>query len=557
MPILMTLNRNRRLLLIVLLVVLLALPVLSYPMWRDHGMYGNIARTILAGGTPYIDMWDIKPPPIYYLYAAAIAVVGPTTAAPRALDFAGFVLAAPALYLLASRLMGDRRVGIWAVFTYGVFYFTETYASLSQSDSLVTIPMIYAALCAHLAGDARGRRAVLYALGAGAFCGVILWFKHYYLFFVAALVIEHLWQRRGAWRSRAFASEVGGFILGGLLTGGGMLAYFWSKGMVQEMIIVAQGTAAYNAQGYDWNEFVASMRNYVFFRWSHWGAMVSLVAALPLGRWLAHRRTRYNQKHNAAQSIESIEIINASHWRLIILWLIAGLAFMLIQAKGFDTHWLPMLPALAILAATSVITWAGVLKTWANQAENGIWSRVTAPGLWQMSIGLLFIGIVLNSTWGRAIPYIVGMENDVQYFSRFREGGDVRPAQSLQLVKYLQQRVVPGDSIFIWGFRPEVAYMGGWRPATRYQAQFPLVAPWYPEPWKQDNVNILWAALPPYIVVLQNDYMPWVTGSHEDSHQLLVRYTELSNWVSANYERDVVLGEFLVWKRRSLPISSP
>jgi hypothetical protein len=236
--------------------------------------------------------------------------------------------------------------------------------------------------------------------------------------------------------------------------------------------------------------------------------------------------------------------------------LIAGVAFMLIQAKGFDTHWLPMLPALAILGAKSVITWADVLGKRGNQVQKGVWARLTAPRLWQMSIGLLFVGIVLNSTWGRAIPYIVGIENDVEYFTRFREGGDVKPAQSLQLVQYLQQRVVPGDTIYIWGFRPEVAYMGGWRPATRYQAQFPLVAPWYPVPWKQNNVDILWAAMPPYIVVLQNDYMPWVTGSHEDSHELLVRYTELSNWVSANYERDVLLGEFLIWKRRSLLTSS-
>ena len=78
----------------------------------------------------------------------------------------------------------------------------------------------------------------------------------------------------------------------------------------------------------------------------------------------------------------------------------------------------------------------------------------------------------------------------------------------------------------------------------------------YPPEWREQTVETLWAALPPYVLVLEADYMPWVTGSHEDSHQLLVRYTELSNWVSANYERDVVLGEFLIWKRRSLLTSS-
>lgn len=549
-------NTHRSLILVVILVVLLALPVLSYPMWRDHGMYGNIARTILAGGTPYIDMWDIKPPPIYYLYAAAIAVIGPTTAAPRALDFVGFVLAAPALYLLASRLTGDRRVGVWAVLTYGVFYFTETYASLSQSDSLVTIPMIYAVLCARLASDSQGRRALLWALAAGLVCGLIVWFKQYYLFFIAALALEHLIRRRGTWRSRGFLTEVAAFIAGSLITAGGLWLYFYSKGMWSEMLIIAQGTAAYNALGYDWNEFVSSMRNYIYFRWSHWGAMLTLAALLPVGGWLWQRLSRRPERQ--ISSMKSIEIININGIRLILLWLGSGLAFMLIQAKGFDTHWLSMLPPLAICAGSSTVLWADILAARIKIVEqrSKIGQRLSAPRLWQSIVVLLFIGIVLNSTWGRALPSILGWENQVEYFSRFREGGDVRPAQSLQLVQYLQQRVVPGDSIYIWGFRPEVAYMGGWHPATRYQAQFPLVAPWYPDSWKQNNVDILWAALPPYIVVLQNDYMPWVTGSHEDSHELLVRYTELSNWVSANYERDVVLGEFLVWKRRSLPTSS-
>jgi len=540
------LKTHGRLFLIVALVVLLALPVLTYPMWRDHGMYGNIAAAILRGETPYINMWDQKPPMIYYLYADAIAVIGQTTAAPRALDFVGFVLAAPALYVLATRIGRDRRVGVWAVFTYGVFYFTETYASLSQSDSLVTVPMIYAALCTRLASDAHGRKALLWALAAGAVCGLVIWFKHYYAFFIAALVIEHLWRRRGTWRTQALLAEVIAFLVGGLLTAGSLLAYFWSKGMVQEMVIISQSTAAYNAQGYDWPEFIASMSNYVSFRLSHWGAMLALIALWPLLR----RRSPPDTPHP-----EPIESING--WRLIILWLISGFTFMLIQAKGFDTHWLPMLPALAILAAASVVMGADRLARRSHRsAGRRVWHYATASRLWQMSLGLLFVAIVLNSTWGRALPSILGAENEVEYFARFREGGDVRPAHSLQLVQYLQQRVVPGNTIYIWGFRPEVAYMGGWRPSTRYQAQFPLVAPWYPDSWKQDNVDILWAAMPPYIVVLQNDSIPWVTGSHEDSHQLLVRYTELSNWVSANYERDVVLGEFIVWKRRTLTTSS-
>jgi len=72
---------------VLLLVLLVAFPVLTYPMGRDQGMYANIGLSILNGGTPFVDMWDIKPPPIYYIYAAGIAIFGRGTEAIRAIDF--------------------------------------------------------------------------------------------------------------------------------------------------------------------------------------------------------------------------------------------------------------------------------------------------------------------------------------------------------------------------------------------------------------------------------------------------------------------------------------
>ncbi|MGB1286418.1 MAG: hypothetical protein ACPG7F_07800 [Aggregatilineales bacterium] len=95
-----------------------------------------------------------------------------------------------------------------------------------------------------------------------------------------------------------------------------------------------------------------------------------------------------------------------------------------------------------------------------------------------------------------------------------------------------------------------MAFIGDWRPATRYQAHFPLVADWYPEAWLQHNVDVLWAALPPYVLALEDDFMPWVTGKDADSHTLLQGYTELNNWLIFNYERDTEIGDFLIWRRK-------
>jgi 4-amino-4-deoxy-L-arabinose transferase-like glycosyltransferase len=501
-------------------VIAAALPVLAYPPGRDQGMYANIGRAILDGGVPYKAMWDIKPPPIYYLYAFVIGLFGPAAWSIRMLDFLFAPLTLYALYRIGLRLM-NRRAALLVVVLFGVFYFNEQFASLSQSDSLVTLPMTLAIWAVLAAGDAprASRRAVGHAVLAGALCGFILWFKHYYAFFVAALVVQQILTRRALpWR------EALGFAFGGLLTGGTLLLYFWALGMIDEMLIVAQGTAAYNAAGYDFNTFVSSMGNYLRFRWQQWHAVLLLAALWLPARAFGPRR---------------------SGWRLILLWLAAGLAFVAIQAKGFDTHWIPLLPALCLLAADTLDRLIYAVSAALRLA------RPARASLYSIG-GVLLLGVLVSTTWVPFIPYATGAESLRQYYGRF-QANDVKPAESLAIARFLEREVARGDTVFIWGFRPEVAYLAGLRPATRFQAHFPLVADGYPPAWRQENVDTLWAALPPYVLVMQADWMPWVTGRDKDSHELLVEYTALNDWLAFNYDFDQELGDFLIWKRKASP----
>lgn len=509
-------------------VILAALPVLAYPMGRDQGMYANIGLSILNGGTPYRDMWDIKPPPIYYLYAGAIGLFGQTTWAVHMLDFIFVPITMYALYRIGLRVM-SRQGALLAAALFGVFYFNEQFASLSQSDSLVTMPMALAVLFAYRASEAASgtRRAWIDSFMVGALCGLVLWFKHYYAFFVVALVVNQIIARR------RFPLQDGlAFAAGGLVTGGSLLVYFASIGIVQEMLIVSQGTAAYNAQGYDFNTFLASMWNYIGFRWQHWHAVMALALL-----WFPVRLT-------------NPRLIKKSSLRLVWLWLAAGLAFVFIQAKGFDTHWIPMLPGLCLLAADTLDR---LLTRTLNRIPPVLLRGFMGGRLPAVITAFLIIGILsvpVQSVWAPFWPYLTGNQTLIRYYENF-QANDVKPAEDLRVVRYLERNTTRGDSIFIWGFRPQVAYMAGLRPATRYQAQFPLVAEWYPPEWRQQNVDVLWAALPPYVLVMQADWMPWVTGRDQDSHELLVEYEPLNSWLIYNYEFDREMGDFLIWKRKS------
>jgi hypothetical protein len=100
------------------------------------------------------------------------------------------------------------------------------------------------------------------------------------------------------------------------------------------------------------------------------------------------------------------------------------------------------------------------------------------------------------------------------------------------MAQWLREHVPPTDTLYIWGFRPEIYYLSQLRPATRFIFQFPLVGAWYPPEWKQENVDVLWASLPPYVLVLQADYMPWVTGRDADYSYPAQRISSLARLVN-------------------------
>jgi hypothetical protein len=230
---------------------------------------------------------------------------------------------------------------------------------------------------------------------------------------------------------------------------------------------------------------------------------------------------------------------------VIVSWLLAGFFIMLAQAKGYDYHWLPMLPPLALLGAATVDRMAG----WFGRTRRSVSLQGLRIDIVTVLVVVGLLLIMINGVWAHSWRYITGQESQAEYYGFFQAGEFVAD-ESLAVTEFLQARVVPGDSLFIWGFRPEVYYQSGLNPATRFIFQFPLVADWYPPEWQEEAVETLWAALPPYVLVLQVDYMPWVTGQDADSNMLLQEYTELNNWLIHNYERETQVGNFFVWRRK-------
>lgn len=494
------------------LVLLLALPTLTYPLGRDQGEFATIGRGLLQGKVPYVDLWNPKPPAVFYVYASAMAVFGRTVPALRLID----LLIAPVLLCAVwwiGRRAADSRLGLWAALLFGVFYFTETFWTLTQNDGIVLLPMLLSMVAALRAADG-GRRSWGWAFVCGALAGLAVWFKYPFALFAGAAALAYvLLSARLRWKDGlGFAAG----LLGALASGVGAMM---SIGAWDALLESARVTSSYTALGFNLPDFLAAMELAFGFRWSQWGlAFILGAAGIVAGLW-----PRFTP--------------NARQRRMVIVWagwLALGFAMMAVQAKGYDYHWLPMLPPLALLAGFGSVALTRRFPAWA-----------------QMVAAAVVFGLALTVVWRPALPYLTGQEDQIAYFDHF-QGGEFNAGESQRVADYLRAHNVPGDSLYVWGFRPEIYYLTDLNPPTRFIFQFPLVADWYPAEWRQDNVDVLWAALPPYVAVLQADYMPWVTGSHDDSNTLLQQYEELNDWLIYNYERDAEIGNFFLWRRKAV-----
>ncbi len=528
------LNKRDWLLLLVLLLVAcgLALPVLTYPPGRDQGEFATIGRGILNGRVPYTELWNPKPPAVFYVYALAMRLLGQTAMALRAIDFFVVPICSACLFWIGRQII-NRRIGLWAALLFPVFYFTETFWTLTQNDGIVLVPMLLAmALTLKISSQEthnRERVTLLYACLAGALAGYVVWYKYPFALFGVLLAVIYLGLRWQARETAPFAQRdiyAGlAFVTGGVLAIGGGILLLMAQGAWDEFLHSAQVTAQYTALTFNGNDFRDLMSTAIGYRWHYWGLLFVLAA---LGA------ASYRSIVTSRRSLVSSQVMNLA---LLLVWLSTGLVVMLVQAKGYDYHWLPMLPPLVLLGALGVDRLQGLL------------ARALRPVLSIFIIVVVFLLILVAGIWPTSWKYLTGQEDQATYFGRFVAGEFVAD-ESLKVAQLLRERVVAGDSLYIWGFRPEVYYLSGLNPATRFIFQFPLVGSWYPPEWREENVDNLWAALPPYVLVLQADYMPWVTGSHEDSNSLLQEYTELNNWLVFNYERDTQIGNFFVWRRK-------
>ncbi|MGH2589031.1 MAG: ArnT family glycosyltransferase, partial [Dehalococcoidia bacterium] len=163
---------------LVLLVFTLRLPSLAEPHhYTDEGIFAATAQRLLDGEALYRGAWDDKPPLVYLVYAAVLALAGPSMVALRLVGVA--CSAATALVVLGiGRRVGGERTGWLAALLYAVLAalpFIEGTPLLTES--LMVLPAALAMLFVLDAADRSGTARDWRLVGAGALLGTAFLFK--------------------------------------------------------------------------------------------------------------------------------------------------------------------------------------------------------------------------------------------------------------------------------------------------------------------------------------------------------------------------------------------
>lgn len=201
--------------LLVLFFSYLRWPYLEMPLDRDEGTYLVIGKQVAGGQLPYSDVYEMKPPGLFYTYAVL--------AAAGAYDFVGargYMLVIYGLNGLLLFLLLRRRGWRWGALAAQMAFYALSMDPYVHGYALLPEPLMVLSFLSGLLVLTYARRHLLYAVAGGFLLGWSVWIKQNMLFpllFLGLWASYMMWIRHSLSRTRV-AYVVLGMLLGPLLT---------------------------------------------------------------------------------------------------------------------------------------------------------------------------------------------------------------------------------------------------------------------------------------------------------------------------------------------------
>lgn len=516
--------------------------ILMFPFGRDQGIFAVIADTILAGGMPYRDAWDVKPPVIFYLYALAQYVAGRRMVAIRIFEVIGLLSLYFPFRIIGRDLYHSREAGIFGWALAALAYAWADYWHTGQAENFGAMMTIWAL------GMTVDRAPQLGRVGA--------WTAMGFLFGICFLLKPNL--ALGAipcaaytgWSEWRRAGEITRAPVPALLAGAsalvpiaGFAAWFWLRGAWDPMYETCLHFAAAHA-GVSWKAAeethsaltsVAAVTLMVFLMRLPIIVVFGLAAAVLIRR-------------GAPGEIAAASLLGA-----MITLQLAGVA---VQAKFFGYHY-----AVAVMLC-AVVAGGGLAAIWERSMKGRAQGKIQFAAI-VLAVGVVFPAMLPEPVSSRALPnfwrrsairtgWLLGVGPAYtcdQLDQRLYQSYSTNPVAYRITAAVIDRVTHPHDSVFIWGSESVVYWLAQRPHASRYVYDFPLRANWQQAQLRATLMRELDAAHPTVIVVEAGDFAPDIVGNKMDSMQSLQAFPPLNAYLSKYFTPIAQVGRLTICRR--------
>jgi hypothetical protein len=508
---------NRLLLALACVLLAVRLPSLVQPMGADQGLYAYAGERILAGGLPYRDAWDQKPPAIHLTYALMRAIV-PRDAAVPAADLLIAAIVAVLLWRLGGAIAGEG-VGAWAAIAF-LFLSNPAFNRLggvsvrAQCETFMAGAVTAAFLCLARSRDERTRPNLV---AAGALFGLAFAFKYNAAAYALAGVFAlFLWNRLTRDAAVALAA---GFALP-------VLAFALWFGAGHALTDLYDATIVYNVRysGETYQGPLHALTYLLTFPIQH-----ARVDAL----WLVG---------GAGCAV----LLPAAWWgrdRLVVVgWVAAACLTIAINgSRDLPQYFVQAAPALALAAAS-----AGCLVFRRASVLTFVIAAVIAVGVWRVND----FSKLLDNTWTDA-RFAFGRMSREEHLARYGDRA-TRKYSALameELATFMREHTAPNDSVYVFGFSSAAYVRADRMSASRFFWSRPVIVgfndgkPGYGVAGLLDELRRRGPAL---VALQQRDWYPDV----DDSAHFFMATPPLASWLRASYAPAPGPEGFDLWMRR-------
>jgi hypothetical protein len=416
-------------------------------MSRDGGAFAYCGQQIVNGGLLYRDCWDNKPPAIYYVNAAVIAIGGPKQWNLWLAQAIWLAITAVAFYKILSKIWG----GSVAFLCTALMLLTLLHptffqdGNLTETYALLPIVLTLGTFVGYIKTNKR-----FYLIGIGLFTAISFLFKPTYISvgLAAGLILTYLCIRQRQLRRLMIEW---GLILGSFLAPLFLVAAYWAahNDLYDLVYAVLIHNRQYVQAGFTKTAFIATLRIFVLEQPL---AALTILAIISMITWAVESWHVFRRPHDP--QIGEVDKERVRFWIMVglVVAVFLDVIFTGLSGKNFFHYF--QIPILT-LSASSAYLFFTLLQL----------SRTTARGEPYAIIAISAVFVILlpwvTEVFGKEVP----SQGNLAFFLSHPNVTRYHPEA---IEKIILEHSQPDQSIFIWGYDPAIYFHVGRRSPSRY-----------------------------------------------------------------------------------------